>query len=204
MSTIITKYPGEGSDDVHRRLVTDYWSMIAALEVGCSSVSYYQIGCGVRFLDITVPQGYTIIEAHLTLKCSYSRDAATCRSRISAEKHDNAPTFADDSGVFDTRWANRSIERVDWDAIPAWTQYESYDSPDIKDIIQEIIDRPGWASGQALVIFWEDFEDRSTHASGVRRSAYAWDTGEGANKAILTIEYEAPAVPGRSFGFIFG
>lgn len=204
MSTIIQKYPGESSDDVFRSLQPSDWSMVGNNEVGCASTTYYQYGCGIRFLDITVPQGYTIVEAYLTLKCAYTRDTHTVKCRISAEKVDDAPTFADNAAAFDTRWANRSTARVDWDAIPAWTKDESYNSPDIKSVIQEIVDRPGWASGQDIVIFWEDFEDRSTHASNVRRTAYAWDYGDGANKAILTIEYEALAVAGRSSGFIFG
>ena len=204
MSTIINKYPGESSDDVTRRLAGDSWDMVGGLEVGYSSAAWGRIGSGIRFLDITVPKGDIIIAAYLTLKCSYSRDLTIVKCRISAEKEDNPATFADNKATFDTRWANRTTERVDWDNIGAWVQNTSYNSPDIKDVIQEITDRPGWASGQALVIFWEDFEDRSTHASQVRRTAYAWDYGDGANKAILTIEYSAPAAAGRSFGFIFG
>jgi len=204
MSTIIQKSPGQSSDDVQRSPPPDYWSMVAALEVGYTNSTYYAQGCGIRFPNVTVPQGNTIVAAYLTLKCSYSRDANTVNSRISAEKVDDAPTFADDAAAFDARWANRTTARVDWDAIPAWTAGVSYNSPDIKSVIQEIIDRPGWASGQAIVIFWEDFEDRSTHASNVRRTAYAWDYGSGANKAILTIEYEPPGVTHELAGVING
>jgi len=130
----------------------------------------------MRFTNITIPPGATIVHAYLTLRASSNKTGTICNTRISAEDIDDAPTFADGGAAFDARWANRTTARVDWDAIPAWTLNTDYNSPEIKTVIQEIIDREGWVSGQDIVIFWEDYEDRSTHAAGCFRGGYSYDS----------------------------
>jgi len=124
---------GTGTDDCRRSLGPSDWSLASEeLYAGAVSHSYNKYGSGMRFTNITIPQGSTI----------------------------------GDGTHFDARWANRTTARVDWDDIPAWTAGNDYDSPEIKTVIQEIVDRPGWASGQDMVIFWEDFEERSTYTGG--------------------------------------
>jgi len=148
----------------------------------------------MRFTNVTIPKGSTIDTAHLILRGRSSKSVTVVNSRISAEDVDDAPTFTNDGDAFDTRWANRTTARVDWDAIPAWTQDEDYNSPEIKTIIKEIVDRANWASGNDIVIFWEDFDDRSTHAFNCLRAGYSYDSSiEFAPK--LVIEY-TPLVVG--------
>jgi len=115
----------------------------------------------------------------------------TVNSRISAEDVDDAATFSSDSSAFDARWAARTTARVDWDNIGAWTLNTDYNSPDIKTVIQEIVDRAGWASGNDIVIFWDDFDDRSTHNTSRWRLAYSYTTPASAPK--LYIEWTIPA-----------
>ena len=55
-------------------------------------------------------------------------------------------------------------------------------SPDISLIIQEIVDRPGWTSGNALVLI---FEPNSGDNS---RPAWTFD-GSAADAAVLNVEY---------------
>jgi len=180
---------GGSTDDCIRRLTPAWWSLTyASLWAGAEAVDIYQAGCGMRFTNITIPHGVAIDAAYLIFRCSQDFAGVVCNSRISAEDVDDALTFADDSDAFDTRWAARTTARVDWDAIPAWTTPNDYNSPEIKTVIQEIVNRGGWASGQAMVIFWEDFEDRSTHAEGVHRWGYAYD-GSSTYAPQLVITY---------------
>jgi hypothetical protein len=144
----------------------------------------------MRFTNVTIPPGSVITAAYLTLRARLSESGTACLTRISAEDVDDAPTFADDLAVFITRWNARTAARVNWDNIPNWTADTNYNSPEIKTVIQEIVDRAGWASGNDIVIFWEDFEDRSTHAVCNRRSAIPYDLTP-ANAPILHIEYIA-------------
>lgn len=178
------------TDDCLRWLTSSYWNLThPSMLAGASSATTFEMGSGMRFTNITIPNGAIITEAHLTLRCSVARTGETVNTRISAEDVDNAPTFADDRDAFDTRWANRTAARVDWDAIPVWSTGTNYDSPDIKTVIQEIVDRPGWNSGQDIVIFWEDFEDRSSHTAATYRQCYSYDGSvEFASKLFVTYE----------------
>jgi len=176
------------TDDCRRILTTDYWSLATAYSAaGAFPVSSYQWGSGMRFTNITITHGATIDSAYLTLRAYNSSSTTVCNTRISAEDVDNAPTFADDADAFDARWANRTTARVDWDGIGAWTKDTDYDSPEIKTVIQEIVDRDGWASGNDIVIFWDDFDDRAT----TYRQTYSYD--DSTSKAPqLVITYTAP------------
>lgn len=193
MATEITRQVGAGSDDTMRRLTPSDWSLTGQrLCAGAGSqVEYYQSGCGMRFTNITILQKATIDEAYLTIYAGNSDNGTVVNTRISAEDVDDAATFADNEGAFDTRWANRTTARVDWDAIAAWTQNTAYNSPEIKTVIQEIVDRDGWASGQDIVIFWEDFEDRSTHGTDTRRQSYSYE-GYSPYAPQLVITYLPP------------
>ena len=186
---------GASTDDAYRRLTTSLWDLVfTSMRAGAVSGSFYAIGGGMRFLNITIPNAQIIDSAYLTLRCSSSMSGEVCNTRISAEDVDDAVTFADDSAAFDTRWAARTTARVDWDAIAAWTADVDYNSPEIKTVIQEIVDRGGWASGNDIVIFWDDFENRSS-ASETRRIAYSYDgSAEFAPKLVIT--YTVPATRG--------
>lgn len=167
---------GTGTDDCARRLeATPEFNLQNPMRVGYWGSAGYEYGGGMRFTNITIPQGATIDTAYLTLRADASYAVTVVKSRISAEDVDNPATFADSGAAFDARWAARTAARVDWDNIPAWTKDEDYNSPEIKTVIKEIVDRGGWNSGQAMVIFWEDFDDRSTHTNLCWREAYAYE-----------------------------
>lgn len=190
----IDRQVGVETDDCYRRLTPSDWGLYTTLQpVGTQDVGSVKYGGGMRFTNITIPQGAIITEAHLTLCARYTRTADVVNSRISAEDVDDAPTFADSAAAFDTRWAGRTTARVDWDSIEAWTADVDYDSPDIKAVIQEIVNREGWASGQDIVIFWEDFDGRSTEAAGCRRDGYSYDKST-ILAPKLHIEYEEAVV----------
>ncbi|MBA7586108.1 hypothetical protein ES708_28104 [subsurface metagenome] len=146
----------------------------------------YAAGNGMRFTNITIPKGATIVTAYLLL-CAYGDFTSTVvNSRISAEDVDNPSTFADDGEEFLARWANRTAAKVDWDNIETWEEDKDYNSPEIKIVIQEIIDREGWASGNAIVIFWEDFDFRTTN--GAERITFSWESNP-SFAPKLVIEY---------------
>jgi hypothetical protein len=169
--------------------------------VGYTSSTNYKMGCGMRFLNIPIPKGSTINSAKLTLTCRLSRSNTIVNSKLRGEDADNAAAFSD---YADYSGRPRTTNQVTWNNIPAWTAETEYDSPDITSIIQEIIDRAGWASGNALVIFWDDHDDISTHVDNTHRHAYSYDSSP-AKAPNLHIEYTPPAAGGaRSHGYIMG
>jgi len=151
-------------------------------------------GSGFRFINITIPQGTEITTAYLILTAMYDGSNTDCNTKISAEDVDNAGDFSGDDGAsFDTRYGNHTTAIVDWNAIPAWSADEcgaDTTSPEIQTVIQEIVNRVGWASGNAIVIFWEDFGDNSG-ADAIRQ---CYDYKSSTTKcAKLHIEY-TPAI----------
>lgn len=48
-----------------------------------------------------------------------------------------------------------TTETVEWEP-GAWTAGEEYDTPDLKTSAQEVADRAGWGTGQAMVLILED------------------------------------------------
>ena len=109
--------------------------------------------------------------------------------RLSAQDADNPGNFsADTHSTFDVRWDARTTARVDWDDAGSWVTDAEYNSPDIKTVIQEIVNRIGWASGNAIVIFWNDFEGRSVSGGQDWRGGYPYNISN--SKAVkLVIVY---------------
>ena len=184
---------GASSDDCSRIKGTiDNFSLTAAFcGVGwADGLDYHMMGHGLRFTNITIPQGSTITSAYIIYTARNSDSTTTCYGRISAEDVDNAATFADDKAAFDTRFNAHTTARVDWDNIEAFVYNAEHQTPEIKDVIQEIVDRNGWASGNAIVLFVEDFDDRTTNQEA-ERYGQAWDT-DSAKASKLHIEYTLP------------
>lgn len=84
---------------------------------------------------------------------------------IKGESADNAAPFASADGNVSGR--ERTVSQVIWSP-PAWrTKHEGgFDqrTPDLTDIVQEIVDRPGWASGQAIVFIFTGDGERTAEA----------------------------------------
>jgi len=165
-------------DDVCRRLHGDQYSTAwTSLVAGFYSASYYKGGCGMRFRNITIPT-YSIIEsAKLTFTCSLTQIGTNVNTKIRGHDVNNSVQFTDKTD-FDNRWTNESTTNIVlWDNIGIWTLNNEYDSPDIKTVIQEIVNRDGWINGNNLTLFWDDFDDRSSHLSSCERRGWTFDSG---------------------------
>ena len=108
-----------------------------------------------RFANIQIPPGSTITSAYLIFTSLVTDNPAggVVRTNIYANDVDDAvapTTYADYiAKVLTTAFTA-------WDNIPFWTADVEYQSPDISSVIQEIVDRPGWLAGNALMILWKD------------------------------------------------
>jgi len=162
-----TYYSGDGGD----------------LDLGCfpgdSSI------VGVRFQNLEIPPGAEIVNAYIefTAKVSLGSGAAM-NLKINVEDSDNAAAF--NGANYDLSSRTITSKKVHWD--PAiWTANNTYQTPDISTLVQDIVDRSGWQSGNSLV-FLLQYES----ASGEKRDAYSYDSSS-ANAPLLHIEYtQAP------------
>ena len=163
-------------------------------QVGWSSESCQELGGGMRFTGIGVPQGAKIEKARLDITAKINSPASVVKSRICGEDVDDASKFYDFSNYRSRRGidgigGNVTSKSVVWDSIEKWSAAVVYKSPDISKVVQEIIDRPGWDFGNSIVIFWDDHEGRSDS----RHAGYSYEGAVEAKDKLrapkLYIEY---------------
>lgn len=139
---------------------------------------------GARFLNVTIPQGTTITSATfgLTPQASYS-SPGTVSYLVSAQAADNAATFGTGANLqTGTRPRTTAVSA-------AWNQnsvtIDVQNTIDVTSVVQEIINRAGWVSGNAIVII---VDTNTTTTSGEWQDYYAFD-GTPAKSPTLTIVY---------------
>jgi hypothetical protein len=190
--TVLVLYAGNSNDDATRRKVTDFFSITdPECMAGAYSTSYYEYGWAGRFKLVTIPQGAVIDSAILTVQGRNTGNNDTCKTEISGYAADDTPVFDTEANFDDMRNNHRTTAVIPWDSIPHFVVGTYYPSPELKTIIQEIISRAGWASGHSLILFWDDFANRSS--STALREAKGNDMAT--TSPYLTITYHVPVVP---------
>jgi hypothetical protein len=140
-----------------------------------------QVG-GVRFQNVTVPMGAHVLDAHVEFTPLDSVNQVVT-FKIVGEAADDAATFAETANNISGRPG--TANSVAWSP-PGWTAGGSAEStPDLSAIVQEIVDRSGWSSGNALVL-----KIPVTGGSG-SRNAVSYD-GAPFSAPLLVIDYEDP------------
>lgn len=114
--------------------------------------SYVQLGSasygGFRFQNVSVPAGATITSATLQLAANLSSSAAASAT-VYAQSADSASAFSSSNNNISSR--TRTSANVAW-TFAAWTQDNWYTSPNISSVIQEVVNRSGWTSGNSVAI----------------------------------------------------
>jgi hypothetical protein len=134
---------------------------------------------GMRFPALDIPRGARLLDAWLQFQADGSTSAATSLV-IRAEASDDAPTFTRTRRDLSDRLLGAAS--VSWSP-PAWTsgaQGEAQRSPSLVNVVQEVVDREGWARGNDLVLV--------IAGSGLRR-AESYD-GILAAAPLLHVEYQ--------------
>lgn len=137
---------------------------------------------GFRFINVTIPQAATINSAVMQVYVHATTDDDPDID-IYGEAVDDAATFTTAPDSIETR--PRTTAKTNWTATGVGTNFVS--SPSLVSVIQEIVNRAGWVSGNDLVLIWDGL---STSSFEVR----AYDTAAG-DAAKLDIDYTAGAPP---------
>jgi hypothetical protein len=123
---------------------------------------------GIRFASVDIAQGTTISGANIQFTAD--ADPGTSGSinlTIHGEDVNNSSDVVDGNGVYDISGRTQTSASVSWSPA-AWTANEAGSdekTPSLTAIIQEIVNRPGWSSGNAMMIIIE-----GTSTSEYRRS----------------------------------
>lgn len=106
---------------------------------------------GMRFNNLNIPQGATITNAYIQFEVDESTKEAT-NLTIQGEASDNAATFSTTKNNISSR--PRTTANVDWSPEPWSTEQTTeldHKTPKLTSIVQEIVDRENWVSGNSLV-----------------------------------------------------
>ena len=140
---------------------------------------------GMRFNGIDIPQGATILNAYVQFQVDETNSGSVL-VEIRGQNDDNATTFTSSDGNITSR--PTTAASVSWAPVP-WTSVGAAGSgqrtPDLKDIIQEIVNRTGWAANNSLVIIITGSGERTAESYNGTSSA----------APLLHIEYVNSTAP---------
>jgi hypothetical protein len=147
---------------------------------------------GLRFTAISVPQGATITSAYI----QFVTDSGTPTNlgnpatfTVDGQAADNAATFAATAFNVSGRPRTTLGARVTWTINSFWSG-ANFNGPlqrtaDLSPIVQEIVDRAGWVSGNAMAFIINN--------SAQHRDAESWDgSGNGIFAPVLVLNYSLP------------
>ena len=135
-----------------------------------------------RFQNIDIPRGAFITSAYLRVIPTHASAAALTNIRIQGFAEDN-PTAPTDYGDFINR--PKTSAYID-DFLPIF-YYMEVVWIGLDNVIQEIVNRPGWKSGNSIVIC------SSADVNGFPKSVHSYETTTAIGiMPVLEIEYIAP------------
>lgn len=155
---------------------------------------------GLRFQNVVVPRLATITSAHIRFQADETHDATNYPTSltIKAQKASNPGTFTTATNNISNRTsgANGTSASVDWTGVPDWVQGNTYETPDLTSIVQELVDQSGWCGGNSMVF---------TLSGSGRRAAESFDADDDNDGTpdglgpVLIVQYELdPARTGNS------
>jgi hypothetical protein len=142
---------------------------------------------GLRFANVTIVKNAPITRAYVEFTAA-AMDSSNTTFTVEAEAQDNPAAFT--TGLFNISSRHFYSQTVDWPATYAWsTVGQAHQTADVTALVQKLVNRGGWASGNAMVFVVSNGED-------LFRKASSWD--QDPNKAAkLHIEYAVNVVDVR-------
>ncbi len=177
----------QSSDDVEEGLESPYQGdsdlTSSDLELIRDTINDLDQEVGLRFQNVTIPQGATITDAYIQFTVDETTSGTT-NLTIYGEDTDNAPTFT--AADYNITSRLKTTASVAWNNVPAWTSVNDagadQQTPDISSIIQKIVSRAGWVSGNDIVIIVDGTGSR------IAESYY----GDSDAAPLLVVDYTVP------------
>lgn len=138
-----------------------------------------------RFTNVNIAKSTTVTSAYIVLTSISDESGTTVNSTLKGEASDSAAQITS-LAIWNAR--TKTTASVSWNSMASWVNGSTYNTPDISSVIQEIINRVGWVSGNAINIFWED--NASTNGSGRIAAAYEQSPSLA---PLLVINYGTPS-----------
>ena len=165
-----------GNDDVEERATGSMYMNSSDIELVFDSDNQTD---GLRFTNVLLPNHATVTGAYVQFEADETQSEATSLL-VQGQAADNAATFT--STTRNVSGRPRTAASATWSP-QAWTLVgeagPKQRTPDLSAVVQEIVNRSGWVSGNALAII----------ISGTgHRTARAFE-GKAAGAALLHVDY---------------
>ena len=141
---------------------------------------------GVRFNNLNLPQGATIDEAYLEFTAYETNTANNASMLIRGVERDSITSFGSNNKNNLKNLPKTS--GLTWN-MPKFYKNSAYRTPDISNIVKEIVDRSGWQPGNNMAFIFNNFNGR--------RGAYSYN-GQPSGAPRLIVKYKGAATPGSS------
>jgi type IV pilus assembly protein PilY1 len=140
----------------------------------------------LRFQSVFVPKGVTITGAHLNFVAQRS-DTNAAAVTIKAEASGNSPEITSSAKIIGRTATSAS---VNWSTasgtLTNWVLNNTYSTPDLKAVVQEVVSRSDWCGGNAMTLL----------LSGTLGQRIASAQEDGSSLAPqLSIQYDPNSVP---------
>jgi hypothetical protein len=179
-------YVLEGADDAEQSVITGTVDLDGFdLELTTDLVKNREQVVGIRFQKVEIPRGATILAAMLEFYNAKDRDQPTSLV-IHGVAADHSAAFVKEK--FAISALPKTVAAVHWENVPPWLNRNYAEpSPDISVILQEIVNRPGWQSGNAISFV--------ISGSGIR-TTYSME-GDPERRPGLVFKYGQPGTGGQ-------
>ncbi len=147
---------------------------------------------GLRFIDVSVPQGATVVDARLVFTAQASADE---RSALLVGLENTVSAAGFTASALDLSSRTR-IGTTFWEVEP-WTEGESgprQASPSLRNQVQQLVDRPEWVTGSPLAFVLESATGSGSTSS---RSAVAYDGDPEGSARLWLLYFDPPAAERR-------
>jgi hypothetical protein len=177
-SGTVTVQISMGSDDVNEdgsNYVPGFQGMWYG-NGGSTSASFV----GLRFNNITIPQGATITSARIEVFSANANQWTSMNFEIAGEASNSALTFSSGSKPSQRLL---TVTRINHSSNAQWIANTWYTLETITPIIQEIVNRTGWQNGNSVALIM-----RGTGGAWGRKYSWGFE-GNPANAPRLVITY---------------
>lgn len=181
MTTLDIALAANEDDAQERQNGSDFDATATSVLLTANTSEASRFTGGFRFDNVTVPAGATIDAAYITV-VALTTSVDDPNVNIHLEDADDPVNFADNA---DVQSRVRTTANTQWTATGVGTS--PVNSPSIVTAVQEVVDRAGWLSGQAMVVL---IVGRSDANATFRVASFEHAT---LAAAALHIEYTAPA-----------
>jgi hypothetical protein len=167
-STTVVSQISSSANDAEERVANGNVDLTSlTLELGEDNNASQLVG--LRFTNVAIPDNAIILNAYLEFEVAQTNSISTSLN-IRGQAADNAPAFSSTRDNISTR--PRTTSHVTWNNIPAWTTLNArWQTPNISSIVQEIVNRSNWISGNSIVIIIDGSGQRTAKSYNASASA---------------------------------